>query len=69
MGDLVNLRRERKRRAKAAEASVAADRRARFGRTKAERTLSDAEGAMADRRLDGHRLVDPSGPAETPDDA
>lgn len=56
MGDVVNLKRfkkriERKRSAKQADAN-----RARFGRTKSER-ISDAERAKrADELLDQHRI-------------
>lgn len=57
MGDLVNLRRERKRRTRETEAREAAERRAAFGRSKAETSATAQTLALADRRLDGSRRV------------
>ena len=65
-GDVVNLRRERKRRARMEAAGVAALNRHAFGRSKAEISLSDAARKLADRRLDALRLDRPPG---DPDDA
>ena len=67
MGDLVNLRRERKRRSRDAEARAAAQNRIDFGRSKAEKTLTEATLALADRRLEG-ALRDVNSP-ESGDDA
>lgn len=54
-GEIVNLRRARKAKARTQAETVAAANRARFGRTRAERQLSEAQDALAARRLDGHR--------------
>jgi hypothetical protein len=56
MGDLVNLRRERKRREREEKATAAAENRIVFGTTKAQRQKIKAEREAAERRLDGHRL-------------
>ena len=56
MGDLVNLRRERKRRDREREAAVAAENRVAFGLTKSERRKLEAEREAGERRLDAHRL-------------
>jgi hypothetical protein len=58
MGDVVNLRRARKAKARAEADAAAQHRRSAFGRTKADRILGDAERALADRRLDTHRRGD-----------
>lgn len=58
MGEIVNLRRARKARDRASAEAQAAQNRIAFGRTKAERKLSDAEKTLAERRLEGHRLAD-----------
>lgn len=56
MGDVVNLNRVRKARARADEAAQAAVNRAKFGRTKAEREAEAAREALAASRLDGAKL-------------
>ncbi len=61
MGDLVNLRIARKRRDRAREAEGAAENRAAFGMTKAERRKIEAEREKAERGLDAHRLDRPDG--------
>jgi hypothetical protein len=53
MGDIVNLKHARKARARAEKAEVAAANRARFGRTKAEKSRDKAESAVVARTLDG----------------
>lgn len=58
MGDVVNLRRARKARDRASAEAQAAQNRIDFGRTKAERKLTEAEKTLAERRLEGHRLSD-----------
>ena len=58
-GEIVNLRKARKARARTDKDAQAAENRARFGRPKAERTLLDATETLAARRLDHHRLDDP----------
>lgn len=62
MGEIVNLRRARKARARAGGDEKAQENRLRFGLSKAERNLADKSRSLAERRLEGHRLD------ETPDD-
>ena len=56
MAEIVNLRQARKKRTRAEKEAKAADNRIAFGRSKAERKLSDKERDLADRRIEGHRL-------------
>lgn len=56
MGDLVNLRRARKNRARADASSRADAKRLAFGRTKAEKALTTAQRDLAERRVEGHRM-------------
>lgn len=53
MGDVVNLRRARKAKARVAAADQAAANRAAFGRTKAERGAAALEEARRAGTLDG----------------
>lgn len=64
--DPINLRRKRKEKARAERAAEAAQNRARFGRTGAEKAQARAETDMAARRLDGHKVEQP---ADNPDSA
>jgi hypothetical protein len=64
MGDLVNLRRFRKARARDGEARQAEVNRIAFGRSKVERLLTRAERDLAERRIDGHLIVVDELPAE-----
>ena len=56
-GEIINLKRVRKAKARAAKDAEADANRVRFGRTKAERDLNAAKGELAARRLDGHRTT------------
>ena len=56
MAEIINLRRARKAKDKAAKESQAAENRIRFGRTRAERDVMEAEGKAAVRHIEGHRL-------------
>jgi hypothetical protein len=56
--DVVNLRRARKAKARADKEHAASQNRAVFGRTKAEKTKTAAEGDRAARALEGHRRED-----------
>jgi len=58
MAEIVNLRRARKARDRASAEAQAEQNRIAFGRTKAERKLTEAEKTLAERRLEGHRLSD-----------
>ncbi|PSC05110.1 DUF4169 domain-containing protein [Alsobacter soli] len=60
--DIINLRRARKAKGRAAAEAQASENRVRFGRTKAERQRLEAEDELAARRLEGHRL----GPVSKP---
>jgi hypothetical protein len=53
--DIVNLRRARKAKARTDKQREATDKRALFGRTKAEKAKEAAERQQAARALDGHR--------------
>jgi hypothetical protein len=66
MGDIVNLRRERKKRDRAQAETKAQENRVLFGRTKAERQLTQAQREQERRRLDVLKL-EAGGPA-SPDD-
>jgi len=57
-GRVVNLRQARKRRARAEKERKAKRNRIRFGRTKAERDLSEALRGKHVRHVDGHRRED-----------
>ena len=56
MGDLVNLKRFRKRVEREQSAKQADANRARFGRTKSERVLDDKRASRANDLLDQHRI-------------
>lgn len=56
MAEIVNLRRARKTKARAAAAKQADVNRAKFGRTKRERVQSETNSARAAREIDGKRL-------------
>ena len=53
MTNIINLRQARKRKARADKAHEAAENRARFGRTKAERTADAAEETKRSALLEG----------------
>lgn len=57
MGELVNLKRIRKQRARQEDAATAEANRIRFGRSAAERRGTEAEAKRAQRLLDGKRLA------------
>jgi hypothetical protein len=57
MGDIVNLRRARKSKARQDAADKASANRASFGRTGDEKRSTATLRLQADRRLDGHRLA------------
>ncbi|ORE94812.1 DUF4169 family protein [Aurantimonas sp. 22II-16-19i] len=64
MGDVVNLRRARKQRLRDTHERVAAENRARSGRSKAERNAERIEGERRQAVLDGSRIARPETPAE-----
>ena len=56
MGDVVNLKRFRKRSEREQSARAADANRARFGRTKAERAADKLRATRANELLDQHRI-------------
>jgi len=58
MGELVNLKRFKKRNEKAQSAKQADTNRARFGRTKSERARDEIDSDRARHLLDQHRIDD-----------
>ncbi|MEZ2406497.1 DUF4169 family protein [Bosea sp. RCC_152_1] len=56
MAEIVNLRRFRKQKAREDAEKTAEQNRIGFGRSKAERSLSEAEREKARRHVEGHRL-------------
>jgi hypothetical protein len=59
MAEIVNLHRERKRKAKALASAVASSKRAEFGISRAERERAANERDRAIRQNEGHRLDKP----------
>lgn len=55
MAEVVNLRRARKDRAKREKEAQAQENRLAFGRTKAERELTDAQKRLEAAKLDAHK--------------
>jgi hypothetical protein len=60
MGDIVNLNKYRKRKAKADREKQADQNRRLHGRTKADRTREDQQKQNLTRGLEGHRLERPA---------
>ncbi|KCZ49401.1 DUF4169 family protein [Hyphomonas pacifica] len=58
MSDPINLNKFRKAKAKAEKEQRAVENRAKFGRTKADKTLDKARADKVIRLTDGHRLKD-----------
>ncbi|HKI15948.1 MAG TPA: DUF4169 family protein [Roseiarcus sp.] len=59
MGEIVNLRRARKRKERQREEAVADQNRVVFGLSKAERRLVQTERAIAEANLEARRIVRP----------
>lgn len=55
MAEIVNLRRAKKAKARADADAQAAENRALFGRTKAEKQRTEVEREKAQRAIEGHR--------------
>lgn len=55
MGDIVSLKLHRKRKDRAIKEDEAAQNRAAFGRSRAERQLTEARKEKAEEALDGHK--------------
>ncbi len=58
MAEIINLRQARKNKARADKEARAAENRIAFGRTKVEKSLTQAERDMAARRIDAHKRDD-----------
>jgi hypothetical protein len=58
MGEVVNLKRHKKRAERAQSAKEADANRARFGRSKAERNAEERRAQRASEVLDQHRIDD-----------
>jgi hypothetical protein len=56
MGDVVNLKRFKKRAEREQSVKQAETNRARFGRTKSERVLDEQRTSRANEMLDQHRI-------------
>jgi hypothetical protein len=67
MAEIVNLNRVRKAKAKATALANAAENRVRFGRSKSERSEASGQDALAQKRIDGHRLQ-PAAPTTKDDE-
>lgn len=65
MTEIINLRQARKQKARSEARSEANARAAKFGRSKAERSLEEAQAQKARAALDGHRL-EPEAPRDDP---
>jgi hypothetical protein len=61
VGEIVNLRRARKRKERQRKEAQADQNRVVFGRSKAESRLIESERAMAEAKLDACRIVRPDG--------
>ena len=61
MTEILNLRRARKLKERKRQQAEAAQNRAVFGRSKAEKRLTETERALAKASLDARRLAGPDG--------
>lgn len=59
MADIINLRQVRKQKARAAKEAKASENRAAFGRSKADKSRTEAEADLTLRRLDSHKRDEP----------
>lgn len=55
MAEIINLRQARKKKARTEKEVRASENRILFGRTKAEKELTEAERSLSQRRLDAHK--------------
>lgn len=56
MAEIINFKQAKKRLNRSEKEKRADDNRARFGRTKAEKRMTEAERAKAEKSLDQHKL-------------
>ena len=59
MAEIINLKNLRKQKARAGKEQQAAENRALFGHTKAEKLKQAAEKSQAAKHIDGHKKGDP----------
>jgi len=57
LSEIVNLRRARKQKSRELKQAEAAEKRAVFGRSKAEKRLTESERALVEAQLDARRLA------------
>jgi Domain of unknown function (DUF4169) len=57
MAEVINLRVVRKSKLRIDKETVAVQNRAKFGRTKAVKSLEASQAKLSDDRLDGHKLT------------
>jgi hypothetical protein len=55
MADILSLSKARKSKAKSEKEALAAENRAKFGRTKAEKLADEAKRDLAEKSIDAHR--------------
>ena len=58
MGDIVNLKLHRKRKQHTQKEAEAANNRAKFGRARDERQLTESKRVRDDKHLDDHKIED-----------
>jgi hypothetical protein len=58
VAEIVNLRNARKQKTRQIKDAQAAENRAKFGRTKAEKDLEKAKAALDAKRIDAHKRDD-----------
>ena len=58
MGEIVSLKLHRKRKDRAAKEEIAVENRVQFGRTKAEKELTEAQNEKAAKDLEQHKRED-----------
>ena len=62
MAEIINLRSQRKKKARADAQTIAAQNRLSFGRSKAEKERDQLNKSLREHKLDGHRLSDKDAP-------
>ena len=68
MGDVINLRQARKARARADREKAAEQNRAKFGRTKGQKSRDEANKSNLEKEVEGARRVDRISESDIVDD-
>ena len=55
MADILSLSKARKAKARSVKEATAAENRAKFGRTKAEKVADETRKALVEKAIDGHK--------------